>query len=83
MLLVNFVRHDSYEKVTRITHDKDKEHTNIYKLVCGKEECVATIRTENLTGIYDDDNKEKNMIDMWLMNKGLVSFQEGEKGYRG
>ena len=31
MLLVRFVRHDFYDEVTRITHDKDKEHTNIYK----------------------------------------------------
>jgi len=81
MLKIHFVRPDYYDEVTRITHDKDKEHTNIYRLVCGKEECVASIPTGNITAIYSYDNngdKSENMIDMW---KGLVTFQEGESGF--
>jgi len=87
VLLVNFVRRDFYDNITRITHDKEKGRTNIYKIVCGKEECVASLSNNDITAIYDYDDKggkSGNMVDMWLMNKGLVSFQDGKgKGFDG
>jgi len=65
MLKIDFVHSGHYDYVTKITNDK--EYTNIYKKVMGREKLIAAIPTKNITAIYDENGA--NLLNAWLMNK--------------